>query len=154
MVQLRVRLLPDSGKVRNSSPPTGSLLSSEGTGKELGKNTGNSFWMELQPNLRGSVLLVGQCLLGHEPFLERLVPYLEEQSALAEIPRIQRLAARPPLARLLPKGRSKSERDRAITEAHISYGYSQQEIAAYVGLHYSTVSRIVQRERKDSKSKT
>jgi putative transposase len=98
--------------------------------------------------------LVGQCLLGNEPFLERLLPYPKEQSALGEIPRIQRLAARPPLARLLPKGRSKSERNRAIAEAHVRYGYSQQEFAVHVGLHYSTVSRIVQRERKESKNKT
>lgn len=33
------------------------------------------------------------------------------------------------------------------------HGYSQQEVAAQVGLHYSRVSRIVQRERKEARSK-
>lgn len=98
--------------------------------------------------------LVGQCLLGEETFLERLLPYLEEKEALTEIPRVQRFAVRPPLARLLPRGRSRSKRDRAIAKAHVHCGYSQQEIATHVGLHYSTVSRIVQRERQKSRIKS
>ncbi|MDQ7783331.1 MAG: helix-turn-helix domain-containing protein [Desulfomonilaceae bacterium] len=98
--------------------------------------------------------LVGQCILGEEPFLKRLLPYLKEKTALTEIPRVQRLAVRPPLGRLLARVRSGSERDRAIAAAHVHHGYSQQEIAAHVGLHYSTVSRIVQRERAKSRSKT
>lgn len=101
--------------------------------------------------------LVGQCLLGEEQFLERLLPYLKEKAALTEIPRVQRFAVRPPLDRLLPKIRSRSERDRAIASAHLHHGYSQQEIAAHVGLHYSTVSRIVareSRERDEARNKT
>lgn len=98
--------------------------------------------------------LVGQCLLGEEPFLERLLPYLKEKADLTEIPRVQRFAVRPPLYSLLPRVRSKSKRDRAIAMAHMHHGYSQQEIATHVGLHYSTVSRIVQREREKAISKT
>ena len=98
--------------------------------------------------------LVGQCLLGEEPFLERLLPYLKEKTARTEIPRVQRFAVRPTLDRLLPRVRSGLKRDRAIAEAHLHHGYSQQEIAAHVGLHYSTVSGIVQREREKSKNKT
>ena len=98
--------------------------------------------------------LVAQCLLGEQPFLEKLSPYLKEKAALTEIPRVQRFAVLPPLDRLLPRPRSRSRRDRAIAKAHLQYGYSQQEIAAHVGLHYSTVSRIVQREREKSRSKT
>jgi len=98
--------------------------------------------------------LVGQYLLGEEPFLERLLPYLKEKTALTEIPRVQRFAVRPTLDRLLPRVQSGLKRDRAIAEAHVHHGYSQQEIAAHVGLHYSTVSRIVRREREKSKSKT
>ncbi|MGO9120726.1 MAG: helix-turn-helix domain-containing protein [Desulfomonilaceae bacterium] len=36
----------------------------------------------------------------------------------------------------------------------MEHGYSQAEIAAHVGLHYSTVSRIVQREREKARNKT
>jgi putative transposase len=98
--------------------------------------------------------LVGQCLLGEKPFLEKLSPFLKEKAALTEIQRAQRFAVRPPLDRLLPRVRSASKRDRAIAKAHLEHGYSQQEIAAHVGLHYSTVSRIVQRERENARSKT
>jgi REP-associated tyrosine transposase len=98
--------------------------------------------------------LVGQCLLGDERFLEKLSPFLKEKAALTEIPRAQRFAVRPSLDRLLSRARSTSKRDRAIARAHLEHGYSQQEIAAHVGLHYSTVSRIVQRERTKAKSKS
>jgi putative transposase len=98
--------------------------------------------------------LVGPCFLGERPFLERLLPYLKDKTAITEIPRVQRFAVRPPLERLLPRAGAGSDRDRAITVAHVQHGYSQQEIARHVGLHYSTVSRIVQRERAKAKSKT
>ncbi|MDQ7784951.1 MAG: hypothetical protein RDU20_18855 [Desulfomonilaceae bacterium] len=98
--------------------------------------------------------LVGRCLLGEEPFLERLLPYLKDKTALTEIPRVQRFAVRPTLDRLLPAVRSGLKRDRAIAEAHVHHGYSLHEIAAHVGLHYSTLSRMVRREREKSKSKT
>jgi putative transposase len=96
--------------------------------------------------------LVGQCFLGDGPFLEKLTPYLKEKAALTEIPRAQRFAARPPLDRLLPRVRSALKRDRAIAKAYLQHGYSQRDIAAHVGLHYSTVSRIVQREKAKSKT--
>lgn len=83
--------------------------------------------------------------------LERLLPYFTEQHSLTEIPRIQRFAVRPPLDGLLPRVRTGSKRNPAIAEAHVLHGYSQQEIAAHVGLHYSTVSQIVQRNRQKSK---
>ncbi len=98
--------------------------------------------------------LIGQCLLGEEKFLEKLSPYLKEKADLTEISRVQRFAVRPPLNKLLPRFRSRLKRDRAITKAHVHHGYSQQEIAAHVGLHYSTVSRIVQREREKARNKT
>ena len=98
--------------------------------------------------------LAGQCLLGGASFLEKLLPYLKDKSALAEVPRVQRFAVRPSLDSLFPEGQTKQERNQAIARAGHQHGYSQQEIAAHIGLHYSTVSRIVQRKRKKSKYKT
>ncbi len=98
--------------------------------------------------------LVDHCILGEDSFLKRLLPYLKRKIALTEIPRVQRFAVRPPLDRLLPRVRSRSERDRAIAAAHAHHGYSQQEIAAHVGLHSSTVTRIAQSELEKSRSKT
>lgn len=39
--------------------------------------------------------LKGQCLLGDDPFLEKLLPLLKNNNALKEIPRVQRFTDRP-----------------------------------------------------------
>ncbi|PTN38240.1 transposase [Desulfonatronum sp. SC1] len=98
--------------------------------------------------------LVGQCLLGEEPFLEKLFPFLQKKTGFTEIPRVQRFALRPPLEKLFPGGQSKPHRNKAIAAGHIEHGYSQQSIAAHLGLHYATVSRIIKKERNTSKNKT
>jgi len=98
--------------------------------------------------------LTGQCLLGKEPFLEKLLPFLQKKTGCTEIPRIQRFALRPPLEQLFPSGQSKPHRNKAIATAHMDHGYSQQSIAAHLGLHYATVSRIIQKEQDQSKNKT
>jgi len=39
-----------------------------------------------------------------------------------------------------------------IYEVHLWYGYILKEIAEYLGVHYSTVSRVIKRiEREDEK---
>ncbi len=98
--------------------------------------------------------LKGQCLLGSEQFLDKLAPELDRKSGEKEIPRRTRFAGRPQLTEIFSAVQSKSERDKAIYRAHWQFGYSQQEIAGQIDLHYSTVSRIIQRDRRKSNSKT
>ena len=98
--------------------------------------------------------LRNQCFLGGASFLDNLAPLLEQKQLEAEIPRLQRYAGRPSLADLLHHNLSKKERNEAIFTAHVNHGFSQQEIAKQCNLHYSTVSRIVQREGKRSNNKT
>jgi putative transposase len=98
--------------------------------------------------------LVGQCLLGEEAFLEKLFPFLQKKAGFTEIPRVQRFALRPPLGKVFPGGQSKTSRNKAIATAHIEHGYSQQSLAAHLGLHYATVSRIIKKERDKLKNKT
>jgi predicted transcriptional regulator len=43
---------------------------------------------------------------------------------------------------------SKAERNTAITRAHPEYGYTLSEIAQQVGLHYTTISKIVEKRLK------
>jgi len=41
-------------------------------------------------------------------------------------------------------------RNQAMYKAHLQYAYTLKEIAEYLGIHYSTVSRAVKRiEEKD-----
>ncbi len=45
--------------------------------------------------------LKGQCLLGDDPFLEKIFPLLKDKSAFKEIPRVQRFADRPALEEVI-----------------------------------------------------
>ncbi len=92
--------------------------------------------------------LQGQVLLGDERFVEHLRPALQEKSAAPEIPRKQRHADRPLLTRLFPATRvdDRERRNARIREAHVKHGYTLSEIGSALGLHYSTISRIVARQ--------
>ena len=89
--------------------------------------------------------LRGQILLGDDKFVVRLEPYLKDVQEVREVPRVQRFVNRPLLEELFRdiKGKSKSIRNKMIREVHLSYGYMLVEIARVAGLHYTTVSRIV-----------
>ena len=88
--------------------------------------------------------LRGQVLLGGESFVARLRPALREKAALAEVPRRQRLAHRPSLDSLLKERYvERHRRNTAMHEAHVKWGYTLAQVGQRVGLHYATVSRIV-----------
>ncbi len=86
-----------------------------------------------------------QCILGTEEFIEKIRPALEDGSMLKEIPKRERFVFRPFLEQLLGKedGETREERNEAILSAHLEYGYSLSEIARHLGLHYTTISKIV-----------
>jgi len=91
----------------------------------------------------------GGLYLGGEGFIERLKELLEPSRELDGVPRYQRHADRPSLLKLF-KGVSKlslEERNVLIIKAVIDHGYSQAKIVSFVGLHYSTISRIVGRKK-------
>ena len=86
-----------------------------------------------------------QCILGGREFIEKVSPWLKDKSEFGEIPKRERFAFRPTLTDLLNKQttRSKEARNKAIVIAHLEYGYSLSEVARYLGLHYTTISKIV-----------
>jgi len=87
----------------------------------------------------------GQTLLGSEAFVEKMRSLLTGMENLKEIPRAQRLLHRPVLGDLFPESGQgdKPARDEVIRKAYLEYGYSMAAIASQLGLHYSTVSKIV-----------
>lgn len=89
--------------------------------------------------------LKGQILLGTEVYIQKIKPLLARQAHLREIPRAQRFANRPGLEIALARGKlySKAKRDQAIRAAHIKYGYTLTEIGGHLGLHYTTVSKVI-----------
>ena len=93
-------------------------------------------------------------ILGSGDFLRRMTRHLKGQKGIKEIPRRQRLVDRPGLAELFSAGRlaTRTGRNQALRRAVEEFGYRQIEIADYLGLHYSTVSRLLDQEI--SKGKT
>ena len=88
----------------------------------------------------------GQVVLGAEAFVKELQPLLASTRASKEIPQAQRLLQRPALDQLVAPGQwqTRSQRDHAIGVAHSEHGYSLSAIGRQLGLHYSTISKIVQ----------
>lgn len=95
------------------------------------------------------ICLRGQFMLGGTAFAEAMRAALDRKTNMQEIPRGQRLSHRPALTELFPEspGVEKRVRDTLIARAHRDFGYSLAAIGRAVGLHYSTVSRIVNGER-------
>ena len=51
---------------------------------------------------------------------------------------------RPPLNEIF-KCMDKESKDKAMYETHLQYGYTLKDIAEYIGIHYTTVSRAIKK---------
>jgi hypothetical protein len=83
-----------------------------------------------------------QTILGDGPFFEEVLVHVKAHEDIQEIPRRQRYVGRPELTALLPGKQSTGEN---IRQAIMEHGYSQKEVAEFLGFHYSTISRKVNR---------
>ena len=88
----------------------------------------------------------GQSILGEDEFIERFINHVKGYEEVKEIPKRQRYIGRPGLAELLEGTKGRKEISKKAKEAVERYGYSQKDIADYLGIHYSTVSRMVNKE--------
>jgi putative transposase len=93
--------------------------------------------------------LRGQVVLGSAAFVESMRPAHHDDNESREIPRAQRMTLRPALDEMLPESvrTDKKSRDQVIKRAYREFGYSLADIARAVGIHYSTVSRVVKGQR-------
>ncbi len=92
--------------------------------------------------------LSGQILLGTEAFVQRAKGLLGRKADNLEIPRRQRHVGRPSLDDLFSPGTAiqKKERDRVIRVAHGKHGYTLKELSEALGVHYTTISKVVNRQ--------
>jgi len=96
----------------------------------------------------------GQSILGDGDFVNHLIDYARGYEEVKEIPKIQRYLNRPTLTEIFKIARGeKRRRDRGITEAVKRWGYSERQVADYLRLHYSTVSRLIKGEANPRTSK-
>lgn len=91
---------------------------------------GKGIWKEVR----------GQSVLGDGMFFEKLLVHIKAQEEIKEIPRRQRYIGRPALREILTAGMQSGNQ---IRKAVLEHGYSQKEVAEFLGVHYSTVSRRV-----------
>lgn len=86
----------------------------------------------------------GQIILGEANFTENFTEYIKGRGDIAEIPKSQRYINRPSLEEIFNITKEdKQNRNKRIIEAVERHGYSQKEISGYLGLHYTSISRIV-----------
>ncbi len=86
--------------------------------------------------------LKGQIFFGGSRFVAAMQEQLGDRQNINEIPRTQRYPGRPPLTEVFAGIANKKERNLKIRLAHQKHGYTLQQIANVLGIHYSTVSRI------------
>ena len=94
------------------------------------------------PGVRVWEGLRGQIYFGSDAFIAQHIP--ESSDAFHEIPREQRLVSRPPIEDIF----GATPEERAIATAYREYGYRLREIADFLGVHYSTVSRRLKKQEK------
>lgn len=92
--------------------------------------------------------LSGQILLGTEEFVQKAKEFLGGKVDIPEIPRRQRQVGRPTLADLFPPATvmQKRVRNRVIRLAHGRYGYTLKELSQALGVHYTTISKVINSE--------
>jgi len=103
--------------------------------------------VEVWDELRGGVLM------GSDGFVEEMAPLLRDSALQKEIPRHERLVSRPSLDELFAKWETKAIRNERIYKATRIHEYTLSELQDYLGLHYSTISRIASRVEVEKRSK-
>ena len=89
--------------------------------------------------------LKGQLFLGGNKFVAKMQKLADDKKEIGEIPRTQRYASRPALDELLRRATNKQERNTQMVKAHLDHGYTLQEIPQFLGIHYTTVSKVIKK---------
>jgi putative transposase len=100
----------------------------------------SSIWEELK----------GQIILGSDDFVDKINDMLERKKEnMEEIPQVQRYIGRPLLENIFCYMNHKNKRVKAqMVKKAYSYGYTMRQIAGYLGVHYTTVSRLLKKSEK------
>jgi len=94
-----------------------------------------SIWSDVQ----------GGLLLGSKAFLDSVASKVEGLVDTEEVSKSQRLLNRPGLSSVLPNTSywPKAVRNGLILEAYLKHEYTMKAIAEHLGLHYSTISKVI-----------
>ena len=81
-------------------------------------------------------------ILGSLEFVREVIDKYGNKEAKENIKK-ERFAGRPKIEDLFSKSKNRRQRNELMLKAYKKYGYTQTEIGKHLGLHYSTVSRII-----------
>ena len=84
-----------------------------------------------------------QPAVGSPAFASKVRDHIGLTLYMASLPRSYRALNQPPLESLFARAWTKDARGRAMLRAHVVHGYKMSEIARFLDLHPSSVSRIV-----------
>ena len=89
-------------------------------------------------------------VLGEETFIKSLSEYVKGRKHIPEIAKSQRFMNKPPLEDIFRPEvlGNKRKRDKGIGRAVFEHGYTQREVADHLGIHFTSVSRILRVKRK------
>jgi REP element-mobilizing transposase RayT len=90
--------------------------------------------------------------VGSDSFVASVREQINLTMYQAAVPRSYRALHRPPLETVLPRHKQTPERDSAILRAHVVHAYTIAEIARYLHMHPSSLSRSVSALRKRLKA--
>jgi hypothetical protein len=91
-----------------------------------------------------------QSVLGEDDFIESLSDYVRGRKQIPEIAKSQRFMNKPPLGDIFRSEvlGDRRKRDRSIREAVLDHGYTQREVSDHLGIHFTSVSRILRARDK------
>jgi putative transposase len=92
--------------------------------------------------------LKGQVFFGSEEFIHSIKMSKKKDGGIKEVPKIQRHANRVGLKDLFQGVNDKMDRNEKVWKAHVQYGYKMKEIADYLSIHYTTISKIINKIKK------
>jgi hypothetical protein len=86
-----------------------------------------------------------QSILGEDNFMDRFIEHLKRYQDIPDIPKSQRYVNRPSLEKIFTDEimQDRCKRDKKIVEAVEKHGYKQREVADYLGMYFTSVSRIM-----------
>jgi len=92
----------------------------------------------------------GQHVFGENDFVESLGEYVKGRKQIPEISKSQRFMNKPPLGDIFRSEvfGDRQKRDERIRKAVLEHGYTQREVADHLGMHFTSVSRILRTKEK------
>lgn len=137
-----------AARVRPDWLQTDWLLSQFGTDRQQAIAAYQRFVADGKRSASPWSALTDQIYLGSATFAAEMKARIEARGALEEIPRAQRRQRRA----LSEYAQCYEQRTEAMAHAFLDGQYTQREIAAFFGVHYSTVSRAVRAVRASARS--